>query len=219
MNSLRKHLSYANIVATLALLFTMSGGALAANHYLINSTKQIRPKVLKALKGKTGATGKTGAAGATGSQGATGTAGAKGASGTKGERGEAGFSALSTLPSGQSESGEYGAGNPGGTNGETLEESVSFPIPLEEGVPASHVVFTKVDVPVEHCSGPGHADQGFACIYSNAETSINPKTEIIFNPEVLPTIKGATGRFGFMLAWNVSGPDARAFGTYTVAAP
>jgi hypothetical protein len=32
MNSLRKHLSYANIVATLALLFAMSGGALAASH-------------------------------------------------------------------------------------------------------------------------------------------------------------------------------------------
>jgi hypothetical protein len=207
-----------NLIAWLALFVALSGTSVAASHYVIKSTRQINPKVLKALKGKTGARGKTGAAGATGSQGPTGTTGAKGASGTRGERGEAGVSALSTLPSGQSESGEYGAGDPGGTNGETLEESVSFPVPLEEGVPASHVAFTKVDVTVEHCSGPGHADQGFVCIYSNAETGINPKTEIIFNPEVLPTIKGATGRFGFMLAWNVSGPDARAFGTYTVTA-
>ena len=35
----------------------MSGGALAATHYLINSKKQINPKVLKQLKGNKGATG------------------------------------------------------------------------------------------------------------------------------------------------------------------
>jgi hypothetical protein len=49
MNSLRKHLSYANILATLALLFAMSGGALAAKHYLVTSTSQISPKVLRSL--------------------------------------------------------------------------------------------------------------------------------------------------------------------------
>jgi|CZKG01.1.fsa_nt_gi hypothetical protein len=46
--------SYANVTATLALLFAMSGGALAANHYLISSTKQINPSVLMKLKGSTG---------------------------------------------------------------------------------------------------------------------------------------------------------------------
>jgi hypothetical protein len=76
MNSLRKHLSYANVVATLALLFAMSGGALAANHYLINSTKQINPKVIKKLKGNRGARGAQGVAGPgglVGPKGATGT--------------------------------------------------------------------------------------------------------------------------------------------------
>jgi hypothetical protein len=43
MNSIRKHLSYANIVATLALVFAMGGSAIAAKHYLINSTRQINP--------------------------------------------------------------------------------------------------------------------------------------------------------------------------------
>jgi len=32
MNSIRRHLSYANVVATMALVFAMSGGALAATH-------------------------------------------------------------------------------------------------------------------------------------------------------------------------------------------
>ena len=54
---MRKHLTYANVAATLALVFAMSGGALAAKHYLINSTKQINPKVLKKLRGAKGTTG------------------------------------------------------------------------------------------------------------------------------------------------------------------
>ena len=51
---MRKRLSYANVTATLALVFAMSGGAMAANHYLITSTKQINPKVLKKLNGQDG---------------------------------------------------------------------------------------------------------------------------------------------------------------------
>jgi hypothetical protein len=50
----QKRITYANVAATLALVFSMSGGALAATHYLINSTKQISPKVLKKLKGPRG---------------------------------------------------------------------------------------------------------------------------------------------------------------------
>lgn len=45
-----KHLNYANVVATLALLFAMSGGALAAQHYLLNSVSQINPRVLAKLR-------------------------------------------------------------------------------------------------------------------------------------------------------------------------
>src|SRR5271170_7001979 len=76
---MRKRLSYANVTATLALFFAISGGAMAANHYLITSTKQVSPKVLKKLTGKTG---KTGATGATGAAGATGATGKEGPAGT-----------------------------------------------------------------------------------------------------------------------------------------
>src|SRR5690348_16216247 len=79
---LRRHVSYANIIATLALVFAMSGGALAAKHYLVNSTKQISPSVLKKLKGKTGSKGATGPGGAQGAQGAQGKEGAPGKEGT-----------------------------------------------------------------------------------------------------------------------------------------
>jgi hypothetical protein len=86
----RRRLSYANVTATLALVFAMSGGALAANHYLINSTKQINPKVLKALKGNAGNTGASGPTGATGATGAAGKEGPPGKEGLPGKEGSEG---------------------------------------------------------------------------------------------------------------------------------
>jgi hypothetical protein len=85
---MRRHLSYANVVATFALVFAMSGGALAANHYLINSTKQINPKVLKKLRG---AGGKSGAPGSAGTPGTPGTLGATGKEGPQGREGKEGL--------------------------------------------------------------------------------------------------------------------------------
>ena len=98
---MRRRLCYANVVATLALVFAMSGGALAAGHYLLTSTSQVSPKVLKALHGKSGSAGyrrdrsarpagATGAPGATGATGATGAVGAPGPAGTAGAAGAPG---------------------------------------------------------------------------------------------------------------------------------
>ena len=90
---MRRRLSYANVTATLALVFAMSGGALAASHYVITSTKQINPSVLKKLTGKAGPAGPagtTGPAGPTGPGGATGPAGAIGATGGTGKEGSPG---------------------------------------------------------------------------------------------------------------------------------
>jgi hypothetical protein len=75
---MRRHLTYANIAATLALVFAMTGGALAAKHYLVNSTSQINPKVLKKLRGAKGATGAKGAQGIQGAPGAPGAPGGQG---------------------------------------------------------------------------------------------------------------------------------------------
>ncbi len=72
----RKRLSYANVTATLALVFALGGGtAWATHHYLIVSTKQIKPSLLKVLRGASGApgaNGRDGAAGPTGPAGANG---------------------------------------------------------------------------------------------------------------------------------------------------
>jgi hypothetical protein len=90
MGHVRRHLTYANVAATLALVFAMSGGAFAATHYLINSTKQINPKVLKALKGSDGGSGSNGANGSAGAGGPAGQSGAQGSQGAQGSPGSAG---------------------------------------------------------------------------------------------------------------------------------
>lgn len=98
---LLRRFTYANVAATLAIVFAMSGGAYAAGHYLITSTKQISPKVLKTLKGASGKSGPAGPvgpagpAGATGSQGLAGTAGGEGKEGKPGVEGKAGASVSS----------------------------------------------------------------------------------------------------------------------------
>src|SRR2546421_471918 len=120
----RTNLTYANVTATLALVFAMSGGALAAHHYLINSTKQISPKVLKALKGRTGKTGPAGPAGLAGLAGASGAKGEKGATGEPGPL-------VATLPSGKTERGAYGlAGTRPSGAGFVPGTETSYPIPL-----------------------------------------------------------------------------------------
>lgn len=84
---LRRHLTYANVAATLALLFSMSGGAFAAKHYLVDSTSQISPKVLKTLRKHRGTTGARGPIGPTGAAGGPGPEGPRGAAGPEGPQG------------------------------------------------------------------------------------------------------------------------------------
>ncbi len=85
-------MTYANVAATLALVFAMGGSAVAASHYLITSTKQISPKVLKELRAaaKPGAPGAPGASGASGASGPNGLNGAPGTNGQAGGKGEPG---------------------------------------------------------------------------------------------------------------------------------
>jgi hypothetical protein len=105
MKRIRAHLSYANIAATLALLFAMSGGAIAATGGFSSGgtlrgcvNEEGGLKLLKAGKhcrrglktvawnsaGRTGATGASGAKGAAGVAGSAGTPGKEGAKGADG---------------------------------------------------------------------------------------------------------------------------------------
>jgi hypothetical protein len=131
---LRRHLSYANVTATIALLFAMSGSAIAANHYLLSSTKQINPSVLKALKGESGKPGPAGMTGPTGAPGATGATGATG----KGEKGDTGEPGEQGERGERGEKGETGERGPsGGERGEKGEQGEQGPIGATSA-PAAH---------------------------------------------------------------------------------
>jgi len=191
----RMHLSPATAIATLALVFAMTGGAYAAGKYIITSTKQISPKVLKSLKGKPGATGPTGLAGAAGAAGAQGPAGpagvgkegpagkgtngatgATGSTGATGATGQTGFT--KTLPSEQTEQGIWTltvpAPNP--TYAKSLAMSaISFVIPLA-AAPVAHVLPENGGETAE-CPGTAanpQATAGNMCIYTEHALNLVP---------------------------------------------
>ena len=136
---IRRHLTYANVVATMALAFAMGGSALAADQfaspaktkskeftapptskefsYVITSISQIDPRVQAELK----ATGKTGSAGPAGPAGATGTAGSPGSQGSAGLPGAAGTAGTEGVQGKEGTEGKPGEQGVRGEKGETGE--------------------------------------------------------------------------------------------------
>jgi hypothetical protein len=246
MRFVRRHLSYANVAATLALLFAMGGGALAATHYLITSTNQISPAVLGQLRGKpgppgprgkqgkqgrrgprggpVGPRGRRGPEGPPGPDGLTGVQGVQGPEGRRGppgEKGDPGASAYSPLPSGVSESGVYSA-NVGGSASKVVYDAVSLPVVLKAPVPIANVEYLLPGSPTSNCEGPGFAARGFLCIYSNFPQGkgILPATPKVLNLEAGKPEEGS-GPHGFVLEWVTSGEleaEAADIGTWTVTA-
>ncbi len=113
---IRRHLSYSNVAATLALVFAVTGGAFAATGHIgaagsgatasgsrasasssgatasaaYASAAKSKAKSKGGARGPAGPKGATGATGATGSAGATGPGGAQGSAGTNGTNGTSG---------------------------------------------------------------------------------------------------------------------------------
>ena len=148
-SSVRRRLTYANVTVTFALVFAMGGGAYAASKFLVTSTKQIKPSVLRQLQGRAGAKGAqgpagpqgpAGAAGVKGEAGVAGALGKEGAAGKNGENGKEGspWTAGGTLPSGKTLMGEWGFFQSVASGG-AWGKGVSFALPLKEA-PAVHYI-------------------------------------------------------------------------------
>lgn len=146
-SAVRRRLCAANVLATAALVFSMSGAAVASQqylasaarkthaskaHYTLNSTKQISPGVMRALQASTpGAAGPIGVAGAQGAAGgqgppssAPGPTGARGPApaGSQGSQGPVGPQGIT------------GVAGPTGPSKSMMGRTFHLSIPLNEEV-------------------------------------------------------------------------------------
>jgi hypothetical protein len=108
---MRRRPTPASIIAVVALFVALGGTAVAASRYIITSTSQIKPSVLKDLRGHNGATGPAGATGQAGAAGQAGAQGVPGSAGTAGEKGATGN---------EGPSGKPGEPGPPGASGTTI---------------------------------------------------------------------------------------------------
>jgi hypothetical protein len=142
LKALRRRANATTVVAVLALLFAMTGGAIAAKRYLITSTRQISPNVLRQLKGGRGAPGPAGSPGAQGAPGKNGANGANGTNGAAGRAGENGVGATTSTFGGEQHGCREGgleiksAGTPAfvcnGTNGANGQTGFTKALPSGE---------------------------------------------------------------------------------------
>jgi hypothetical protein len=133
---LRNRFGVPGVLAVVALVLAMVGGAYAAAKLTSKQKKEVE-KIAKKFAGKQGPQGPAGlpgAAGAPGKDGARGPTGPEGPEGPEGPRGLAGQTGFTeTLPSGKTETGAYRA-LAGGAG-----TVVSFNIPLPAALDTAHV--------------------------------------------------------------------------------
>lgn len=197
-----KRVTPATVLAVIALVFAMTGGAIAAKKYLITSTNQISPSVLKKLTGKPGPVGPAGSAGKAGANGANGT---NGTNGEKGEEGETGFTQV--IPPGESLTGVW-SNNLIQPTTETLSVQfvpITFAFPLGKELTSADVHYIAKEAETGEGECPGsieepEAEPGNLCIYTGTE-EVAPGAEASLAGFDIPQ----PGNVGVVLKFTVKG--------------
>lgn len=240
---LRNRLGVPGVLAIVAVVFAMAGGAYAANKVIITSINQIKPSVRNQLKGAVGPAGPQGSPGAKGDAGSAGASGKNGTStttaafvGSKGAcehggvevnsaspaalvcNGETGFT--ETLPSEETETGVWAARLVGEEN-TTAEVYLSFNIPLSDGIAASDIELLKNGDPsTANCPGTKsnpEAAPGKFCVYTSEE--LGGFTHLFLDPsQGFVSGAGATGSI-LQIEREPAEENAIAIGTWAVTAP
>lgn len=213
-----RHVSPSLVISVVALCVALGGTAVAAG-YVITSTSQISPKVLKKLKGNRGAKGargKTGAPGAKGAPGATGAIGATGATGAQGVPGPF----PDVLPSGKTIRGTFAVRGTAVTAGEESIGAISFVFTLS-AAPTPHYINFGTTPPAQ-CPGTPtmpQATPGNLCIYE-AATPVNSTTRGEFDASSVLGGNDGAATFGAGVFADATAAGAyRTRGTWAVTAP
>lgn len=233
-DAMRRRFNATSVVAVLALVFAMSGGAYAAGRYVITSAKQIKPSVLRQLQGKVGAGGAQGPAGATGPQGPAGAVGAKGETGAPGKEGPSGkngengknvtTSFTKTLPEGATETGSWTLQAP--KEAHVGLAAISFNIPLAAPLAASQVHYVEAGAtPPAECPGTvaePAASPGNLCVYKQFSNGLIDSGVQIFvpgkGPSSIPGGEAGAGTTGAGLFMGAEEGGGIGWGTWAVTA-
>ena len=206
LRAVRRNLTPGTAIGVIALVFAMSGGAIAAKNASDSA------EASKTLRGPKGPKGKRGPQGPQGPKGDTGEQGPVGPQGPKGDTGDP-WTAGGFLPSGKSVGGTWVAGaGPGILPGPTgvAAAPISFGLPLK-GLPVVKVV-KKNQEGVEHATEcPGSvivpkAAKGVLCLYTAEEAAGM-------------TLQGSTpSPYGAVVSW-LGSPGTGNGGVWIVTAP
>jgi len=221
----RQHLTYANVMATIAVFLALGGGAYAAVKLPAKSVgtrelksgavtkSKISAQALRALAGKPGARGAAGATGVAGPTGATGPTGPAGPTGAIGPTGPAGSPGAvgGTLPSGATLRGVYQA-DASVSPARRTDESFGYQLSAN----LTEEVVTPSGAPTAHCTGSAvspTAAPGYVCIYATLGTTVASNI-IVYDVET--TLGGQTGHTG-MIVYTTNGTFSQ--GTWALTAP
>jgi hypothetical protein len=216
-----RHLSYANVIASLALFIALGGASYAAVAIPANSVgtnqlkksavagSKIKKNAISSAKVKDGSLQRGDFASGTLLQGAQGIQGPKGDPGPQGDAGPPGpFPGV--LPSGKTMRGAYGMDGVATSAGYPFRDAVSFGFSLPAGGPAVQAHFVAKGGSDQNCPGSEpepEAAPGHLCIFEEAGVNHPPlKIYLRRSGAILYTASALAGYFTSSGTWAVTAP-------------